>query len=75
MKVLKGFDNEVVGHMPRGLSKYCGPALLCEETVECVVLGRRENKYGNKLEVPHKYIVKGPKYMLKNVECLIKKII
>ena len=73
MKVLK--DNEVVGHMLRDLSKCCGPALLCEETVECVVLGRRENKYGNKLEVPHKYIIKGPKYMLKNVECLIKKII
>ena len=73
MKVLKGFDNEVFWHMPRGLSKYCGPALLCEETVECMILGRRENKYGNKLEVPHTYIVKGPKYMLKNVECLTKK--
>ena len=73
VKVLK--DNEVVEHMPRDLSKYCGPALLCEETVECVVLRRRENKYGNKLEVPHKYIVKRPKYILKNVESLIKKII
>ena len=75
MKVLKGFDNEVVGHIPRALSKYFGPALLYEETMECVVLGRRENKYGNKLEVPHKYIIKGPKYMLEIIECLIKKII
>ena len=73
MKVLK--VNEVVDHMPRDLSKYCEPALLWRETVESVFLGRKENKYGNKLELPHKYIVKGSKYMFKIVEYLIKTII
>ena len=36
VKVLK--YNEVVGHIPRGLSKYCTSTLLCGETVGCVVI-------------------------------------
>ena len=36
VKVLK--ENEVVSHIPRGLSKYCTSALLCGKTVECVVI-------------------------------------
>ena len=40
--------------------------------MECVVVGKKENRRGNGLEVPCKYIVKGPKYMLTNIECMIK---
>ena len=65
-------NKEVVGHIPRCLSKYCTSALSCGGTVECLVLKKRENKRGNGLKVPCKYIVSGPKYMLTNIECLIK---
>ena len=40
--------------------------------MKCVVIGKRENKRGNRLEVPCKYIVKGPKFMVTNIECMIK---
>ena len=70
VKVLR--DNEVVGHIPRDISKYCTSTLLCGGTVECIVIDKREKKCGNGLEVPCKYIVKGPKYVLTNIECIIK---
>ena len=50
VKVLK--DNEEVGNIARDLSKYCTSALLCGGTVECVFIGKRENKGGNGLQVP-----------------------
>ena len=40
--------------------------------MECVVIGKREKKCGNGLEVPCKYIVKGPKHMLTNMELMMK---
>ena len=70
-KVLK--DNKVVGHIPpRDLMKYCTSALLCGGTVECMVIGKRENKWGSGLEAPCKYIVKGPKCILTNIACMMK---
>ena len=47
-------------------------ALSCGGTVECLVLKKGENKRGNGLKVPCKYIVNRPKYMFTNIECLIK---
>lgn len=46
--------------------------LLCGGTVECLVIGKSENKRGNGLKVSCKYIVKGLKYMLTNIECMTK---
>ena len=43
-------------------------ALLCGGTVECPVIKKRESKRGKTA----KYIIKGPKYMLANIECMIK---
>ena len=37
------------------------------ETMKCEVTGKRQNKRGNGLEVPCKYIIKGPFYMIANV--------
>ena len=70
VKVLK--DNEVVGHIPRDLSKHCTSVLLGGGTMECVFIEQRENKRREGLKVPCKYIAKGPKYMLTNTECMIK---
>ena len=33
---------------------------------------KKRKKCGNGLKVSCKYIVKGPKYMLTNIECMIK---
>ena len=70
---IKGLkDNEVVGHIRRGLSKYCTSILLCGRTVKCAVIGKGEHKHRNGLKVLCKYFVKGPKFMLTNIECVIK---
>ena len=39
---------------------------------KCEITGKRQNKCGNGLEVPYKYIVKGPFHMISNVEKIIK---
>ena len=70
MKVLK--EKEVVGHVPRDISKYCTTALLCGGTIKCEITGRRQNKRGNGLEVPCEYIVKGPFHVILDVEKIIK---
>ena len=44
VKVLK--DNEVVGHVPSDISKYCTSAILCGRTVKCEIAGKRQNKRG-----------------------------
>ena len=69
-KVLK--ENEVVGHVPREISKYCTSALLCGGTIKWEITGKRQNKRRNGLEVTCKYIVKGPLHMISNVENIIK---
>ena len=70
VKVLK--ENEMVGHVPRDISKYCTSALLCGGTIKCEITRKRQNKCGNGLEVPWKYIIKGPFHMISNAEKIIK---
>ena len=70
VKFLK--ENKVVGHVPGDISKYYTSALLCGGTIKCEITGNRKNKRGNELEVPCKYIVKGPFHMILNVEKIIK---
>ena len=70
VKVLK--ENEVVGHVPREISKCCTSAVLCGGTIKWEITGKRQNKRGNGLDVPCKYILKGPLHMISNVEMIIK---
>ena len=42
VKVLK--ENEVVGHVPRDISKYCTSALLCGGTIKCEIAWKRQDK-------------------------------
>ena len=69
-EVLK--EKEVVGHVPRDISNYCTSALLCGGTIKSKITGKRQNKRGDGLEVPYKYIVKGPFHMISNVKKIIK---
>ena len=65
MKVLK--ENEVFGHVLRDISKYCTSAIcVCvggrgmgRGGLKCEITGKRQNKRGNGLKVPFKYIAKG----------------
>ena len=41
-------------------------------TIKCEITGKRQNKRGNGLEVPCKYIVKRPFHMVLNIEKIIK---
>ena len=70
VKVLK--ESEMVGHVPRDISKYCISTLFCGGTMKCEITGKRQNKRGNGLEVPCEYIVKEPFHMILNVEKIIK---
>ena len=43
--VVKGLkDNEVVGHVPSDISKYCTSTILCGRTINCEIAGKRQNK-------------------------------
>ena len=55
-KVLK--ENTIVRHISRDISKYCTTLLLCGGNIRCEVTGKRQNKRGNGLEVPCKFIVR-----------------
>ena len=66
MKVLK--ENEVFGHVLHDISKYCTSAIcVCVwgegdgegGGLKCEITGKRQNKRGNGLKVPFKYIAKG----------------
>ena len=48
VKVLK--DNEVVGHVPSDILKYCTSAILCGRTTKCEIAGKRQNKRGMSLK-------------------------
>ena len=59
--VIKVLKNEtVVGHVSREISRYCCYALNSGGKMKATVCGRRENKWGNGLEVPYSYLLKGP---------------
>lgn len=60
-------DGEIVGHVPRTISKACFYTLLAGGIIYAVVNGERQNKRQNGLEVPMIYHVKGPRqYTLKS---------
>ena len=44
LKVLK--ENEVVGHVPRDISKYCTSALLCGGTIKCEITRKNKTNLG-----------------------------
>ena len=44
VKVLK--DNDMVGHVPSDILKYCTSAILCGRTIKCEIAGKRQNKRG-----------------------------
>ena len=44
VKVLK--KNEMVGHVPGDISKYCTSALLCGGTIKCEITGKRQKNVG-----------------------------
>ena len=56
VKVVK--STETVGHVPRAISPYINYILANGEKVE--VIGSRQNRRGNGLEVPGLYKIKGP---------------
>ena len=54
VKVLK--ENEVVGRVPRDISKYSTLVLLCGGTIKREITGKRQNKGGSRLNDPCKLI-------------------
>ena len=64
-------NGEVVGHIPRNLSKPCFYALLTGGTIYAVVTGERQNIRHNGLEVPMEYHVKGPREHIQRMEIYI----
>ena len=61
----------VVGHIPRSISMPCSYALLAGATIEATVIGKRENKRKNGLEVPVEYRIKGPHKHMTRAETFI----
>ena len=53
VKALKNQD--VVGHVPREISRYCSFVLNSGGTMDATVIGAREDRRGNGMEVPCKY--------------------
>ena len=58
VKVVK--NTETVGHVSRAISRYMTYILANRGKITVEVIGNRENSRGNGLEVPGKYVVKGP---------------
>ena len=58
VKVLK--ENEVVGHVPRDISKYCTSAILCGRTIKCEIAEKRQNKRGMGLKSRANTLQKDP---------------
>ena len=51
---------ETVGHVSRAISRYLTSILANGGKITVEVIGNKENSRGNGLEVPGKYVVKGP---------------
>ena len=64
-------DDQVIGHIPRTVSKPCSYALLAGAKIQAVVTGERQNKRKNGLEIPVKYQVKGPRQHMISAETYI----
>ena len=57
----KFLKNEtIVGHVPREISRYYCCALNSGGEMGAIQCRWKENKWGNGLEVPCKYVLKGP---------------
>lgn len=65
-------DGKTVGHIPKEHSKHCTVALLAGGSISCEVKGKRENKRNRGLEVPCRYKIKGPYFLISNVRILIE---
>ena len=65
-------DDQIVGHMPKDISKLCASVLLSGGKINCTVTGKRENKRKNGLEVPCGYQVRGPKHRTEKIQCMIE---
>ena len=66
VRLIKG--NMTVGHVPCRIAPYCAYILLNGGTVEGTVMGHRQNKRNNGLEIPCMYSAKGTKYSTEKAE-------
>ena len=70
VKVVK--NTETVGHVPRAISPYITYILANGGKVTVEVIGSRQNRRGNGLEVPGLYKIKGPYVATEKGHLLIK---
>ena len=66
---------EVVGHIPKSISKPCSYALLAGAQINATVTGARQNTRQNGLEVPVEYDVKGPRAHMVRAQTYINALI
>ena len=65
-------ETDIVGHVPRDLSKWVSYLLLCDAKIVVKVTGKHENKRRKGLEIPAKYEVKGPKHHVEKAKIFIE---
>ena len=53
-------NGEIIGHIPRSISKPCSYAFLAGATIHATVTVPRQKRRNNGLKVPGEYRVKGP---------------
>ena len=70
VKVVK--NKETVGHVPRAISPYITYILANCGKVTVEVIGSRQNRRGNRLEIPVLYKIKGPYVATEKGHLLIK---
>lgn len=63
-------DGEIVGHIPRSLSKLANFFLRHHGSIKCTVTGKRRK--GNGLEVPCQYSFEGTAQLIKKLERNLK---
>ena len=66
---------EIVGHIPRTISKPCSYALVTGAKIEATVSGARQNTRQNGLEIPVEYHVKGPRQHMVQAQTYIRAVI
>lgn len=65
-------NEQVVGHIPASLARYCHAALRTGAFIKVRVTGHRCNNRQNGLEVPCEYTIRGRNRLLTNVFTCIK---